>query len=137
VRSVILETTARVLQPLILFTSALLLFIGHDSPGGGFVGGLVAAAAFTMHGLAHGHAAARKRLPFREELVVAVGLGVAVLTALGPLLFGEPAFTPRWFDLDLGPLGRWKAGTPLLFDIAIYFLVMGGTTLIVLTLEKE
>ena len=43
--SLILRTTTRFVLPLLLLFSVFLLVRGHHEPGGGFSGGLVAAAA--------------------------------------------------------------------------------------------
>lgn len=136
-RSVALETTARALQPLILFFSVFLLLRGHDEPGGGFVGGLTAAAAFTLHGLAYGNASAQRAVGLRCETIAAVGLVVVTLTAVAPLLVGHPMLSAAWTELDLGAFGTVELGTPLLFDVGIYLLVMGSTLTIVLTLGEE
>jgi multicomponent Na+:H+ antiporter subunit B len=136
-RSVKLEATARVLQPLILFFSVFVLLEGHDAPGGGFVGGLTAAAALVLHGLAYGHESARRALPVRAETVAAAGLLVAASTAVAPLLWGRPLLTAAWTKLDLGDFGALSLGTPLLFDVGVYLVVLGGTLMIVLTLGEE
>ena len=49
VNSPIFRTAARLLMPLLLLFSVFLLFRGHNQPGGGFVGGLIAAAAFALY----------------------------------------------------------------------------------------
>lgn len=136
-KSVELETTARVLQPLILFFSVFLLIRGHDEPGGGFAGGLTAAAAFTLHGLAYGNRSARRALALRSETIGALGLVLVTLTALAPLTWGEPLLTAAWIELHLGALGTVDLGTPLLFDLGIYLAVMGSALTIVLTLGEE
>lgn len=136
-RSVKLETTARVLQPIIIFLSVFLLLQGHDGPGGGFVGGLTAAAAFTLHGLAYGNPSAQAALKLRPETFTAIGLAIIVATAIAPLFWGAPLLAATWGVLDLGPFGTAEVGTPLLFDAGIYLVVMGGTLMIVLTLGEE
>ena len=54
VNSPIFRTAARLLMPLLLLFSVFLLLRGHNEPGGGFVGGLVAAAAFALYAIAFG-----------------------------------------------------------------------------------
>jgi len=136
-RSVTLEATARVLQPIILFFSVFLLLGGHDEPGGGFVGGLTAAAGVVLHGLAFGNASARRALPARCETVAGAGLLLTGSSAAAPLLWGQPALTAAWTEIDLGDLGGATLGTPLLFDVGVYLVVLGGTLMIVLTLGEE
>ena len=60
--SPIFRTAARLLMPLLLLFSVFLLLRGHNEPGGGFVGGLVAAAAFALYAIAFGTRRARQAL---------------------------------------------------------------------------
>ena len=57
--SVIFRTSAHVLLPFMLSLSVIVLLRGHNEPGGGFVGGLLAASGFALHAMAFGHASAR------------------------------------------------------------------------------
>ena len=63
--SLILQTTARYLLPLLLLFSVFLFGRGDNEPGGGFVAGLVAAAPFALCSIAFGAPAAR-RVVMRE-----------------------------------------------------------------------
>lgn len=47
--SLILRTAAIIILPLQLVFSVFLLLRGHDEPGGGFIGGLVASGAFSLY----------------------------------------------------------------------------------------
>ena len=60
--SLLLRTAARFLVTLLLLFSIFLLLRGHNEPGGGFVGGLVAAGAFALYGLASNVVEARRAL---------------------------------------------------------------------------
>jgi multicomponent Na+:H+ antiporter subunit B len=131
VSSVILRTSARLLEPLILFFSVYVLFRGHDEPGGGFTGGPAAAAAFVLHAFARGMPAARRALRFDGRTVAASGLVLAVVTAIAPLLLGRPLFDATWVTLPLGPFGEAELGTPLVFDAGVYLVVLGSTTALV------
>ncbi|GBD27294.1 Na(+)/H(+) antiporter subunit B [bacterium HR30] len=132
-RSLILLTASRLLFPLLLLFSAFLLFRGHNAPGGGFVGGLVAAAAVALHALAHGINATQRMVVVTPLKLVAAGLGCA----LGSGLFGwfsqQPYLTGVWVSLPL--LG--KAGTPVLFDVGVYLLVVGMVTHVLFLLWEE
>jgi len=134
-RSIILSAAVRILLPLLLLFSLFLLLRGHNEPGGGFVGGLVAASGFTLYALAHGVALARLRMRLDPHTLVAAGL----LTALGSgclaLFTGLPFMTGLWYGERLPLIG--KAGTPFLFDTGVYLLVLGMTLLIVFSLMEE
>ncbi len=135
-RSLILTTATRYLLPLMLLFSLFLLFRGHHDPGGGFIGGLVASAAFALYGFAYGMPEARRVLLFDPLKLIGVGLLTAVSSGLlAPILLGRPFLTTIWSELSIGALG--KLGTPLMFDIGVYVTVIGVTMLIILTLAEE
>lgn len=133
--SLILSTATRYLLPLLLLFSIFLLLRGHSEPGGGFAGGLVAAAAFALYAIAHDLAAAQKVLRVNPRMLIAVGLLVAVSSGLISLLMGYPFMTGLWGSRSLPVLG--KVGTPLLFDIGVYLVVIGITLLIIFSLAEE
>ena len=60
--SLILRTATRLLMPLLLLFSLFELLRGHNEPGGGFVGGLLAAGSLCLYLLAHGPEATRRVL---------------------------------------------------------------------------
>lgn len=134
--SVILRGAVRLLQPLLLLFSVFLLLAGHNEPGGGFAGGLVAAAAFALLALSHGPAAARRSLGTSPRGLFVLGLAMAAAAGVWPLVLGRPLFTALWGRLPLGTEGM-KVGTPLLFDLGVYLVVVGVTLTLVLTLAGE
>lgn len=134
-RSLLLETALRVLLPLMLLYSVLLLLRGHDKPGGGFVGGLVAAAAIALHALTHGADRTRIALRVRPGTLLAAGLGVALGSGLLALALGLPFQTGLWIPAAVPGLG--KLGTPLLFDCGVYLSVVGTVLVILFALADE
>lgn len=134
--SLILRTATRFMLPLLLLLSVFLLLRGHNEPGGGFSGGLVAAAAFALYALAFGVPAARQSLRVDPHRLIAVGLLVAAGSGGLALLRGQPWMTGQWVRLPLPGLGEVALGTPLGFDVGVYLAVLGVTLLIVLTLEE-
>lgn len=133
--SIILSTTIRLLLPLLLLFSVFLLLRGHNEPGGGFVGGLVAAAAISLYALAEGVEAAHRILIVNPRQLIAGGLLVALGSGMIPLLLGLPFQSGLWLPHSLPVLGH--VGTPLLFDLGVYLLVAGMALLIVLSLMEE
>ncbi|MBK7895787.1 MAG: Na+/H+ antiporter subunit B [Candidatus Promineifilaceae bacterium] len=135
-RSLILTTATRYLLPLMLLFSVFLLFRGHHDPGGGFIGGLVASAAFALHGFAYGMPEARRVLLFDPLKLIGVGLLTAVSSGLvAPIVWGRPFMTTIWSQTSIAALG--KLGTPLMFDTGVYTTVIGVTMLIILALAEE
>jgi multicomponent Na+:H+ antiporter subunit B len=134
-RSLILSAAARVLFPLLLLFSVFLLFRGHNEPGGGFVGGLVAATAYALLALTGGVDAARRFLPASPQLLVGTGLLTALTAGLIGLAAGHPFMTGLWCGTPLPVIG--KPGTPVLFDTGVYLTVLGVVLLILFTLQEE
>ncbi len=134
-RSLILAAATRVVFPLLLLFSVFLLFRGHNEPGGGFVGGLVAATAYALLALTGGVASARRVLPARPEVLIGTGLLAALASGLVGLAAGRPFMTGLWGDVSLPVVG--KPGTPVLFDAGVYLTVLGVVLLILFTLQEE
>lgn len=133
--SLILSTTARAIMPLTLVFSLYLLMRGHNAPGGGFVGGLVAAVAFALASLADGVGTARRALKVDPHVLMGVGLLLALGSGLAGLLTGGAFLTGRWADMPLPVIG--KVGTPLVFDVGVYLAVLGVSLTILFALEEE
>ncbi|UJR83004.1 Na+/H+ antiporter subunit B [Sandaracinus amylolyticus] len=136
-RSIILQASARVLQPVILFFSLVVLVRGHDEPGGGFVGGLAAAAGLVLHAIAYGYDSARRALRIDTRAIAALGLAIVIIAAFAPLVFGDPLLRAEWATLPLGELGEISLGTPLFFDAGVYLVVYGSALTIVFSLGRE
>lgn len=135
--SLILRTTTRYLFPIFILFSLMMLFRGHDEPGGGFIGGLLAATAFCLHALADGVPSARRLLRVGEHRLIATGLLLAAGVGVVGLVQGRPFLTSLWIDFPVPLLGTLKLGTPLLFDTGIYLAVVGVVLLMVFALAEE
>lgn len=134
--SLILRTAVRVFQPVLLVYSFFLLVAGHNQPGGGFVGGLVAAAALALYAIAYDAGSARTLAIVDPRTFIGAGLSLALASGLLPLVTGLPFLTGLWADLPV-PGGTLAVGTPFLFDLGVYLVVVGVTLLMVLTLVED
>jgi len=136
--SLILRTASGLIMPLQLAFSIVLLIRGHNEPGGGFIGGLVAACGIALHGFAHGIPAARRLLRVPPKMLIGVGLLVAVLSGLPGLCRGQPFMTALW-DGSVQTLvaGKLKFGTPLLFEVGVYLVVTGIAVHLIFTMSEE
>lgn len=123
--SALLYNWSHVLKAIMLLLSVLLLLHGHNEPGGGFVGGLLAATAFTLHALAQNVASARRAVKIHPESMIAVGLGTALVSGLPGIWNRAPFLTGEWFSFVLPPFGNVTVGTPLVFDLGVYLVVAG------------
>ncbi|MEO1192659.1 MAG: Na+/H+ antiporter subunit B [Pseudomonadota bacterium] len=137
-KSLILRSATRLLVALMIIFSVYMLLRGHNEPGGGFIGGLIAAISFALYSIAEGPAAARKALRVDPRALAMVGLGIAALAGFLALISGAPLFTGEW--LFIGG-GEGEKGLPissvLMFDIGVYLVVVGAVLTLVLTLEEE
>lgn len=124
-RSTIMDTTARLVFHSALILSLYLLVAGHNQPGGGFVGGLVAAAAITVHYVAGGADQVRALSRVRPWFVLGGGLILAVATALAPLLGGGAILESGYTGTDLPLFGEVALTSTLAFDIGVYAVVVG------------
>lgn len=136
--SVILRTAARLLLSLMVLFSIFILWRGHNEPGGGFIGGLIAATAFALHAISAGAADLRKLLPVDPLGLAAAGLGTALTAGLLAAGAGEPFLTGLWTFIGATATDKGlPLGTPLLFDIGVYLVVVGGVLHLLLGIEEE
>jgi multicomponent Na+:H+ antiporter subunit B len=137
VTSLILQATTRFMLPVLLLFSVFLLLRGHNSPGGGFAGGLVAATAYVLYALAYGPAAARQSLRADTRTLIGVGLLIALVGGAAGVLAGRPWFTGLWAHVPWTDPGGLHLGTPMVFDVGVYLTVAGVALTIILTLAEE
>lgn len=139
-RIVILEAAAGPLYVLILVASIWVLLRGHNEPGGGFIGGLIAVSATILWAVARGSEAARRRLPLRDPLILgATGVLLAALSGLPALLLGDAYLTHLWATLPL-VVTDLKVSTVLVFDLGVYLCVWGalsGYALALLAIDED
>jgi multicomponent Na+:H+ antiporter subunit A len=131
VASPIFRTAARLLMPLLLVFSVFLLLRGHNEPGGGFVGGLVAAAAFALYSIAFGVQRARQALLIRPLTLLGAGLLIALVAGLPAVAGGRPFLAALW------AFGPAAVGTPVLFDVGVFLVVAGVVVMMIFTLAEE
>jgi multicomponent Na+:H+ antiporter subunit B len=136
-KSLILATAVRVLFPLLLLFSVFLLLRGHNAPGGGFAGGLVAAAAYALYAIATDPPTTKRALRFEPRSFIGAGLLLALASGLPSILAYQPFLTGHWGYLDVPHFFKVKLGTPLFFDIGVYLVVLGVTLMIILPMEEE
>ena len=135
-RGLILPTAATWLMPVLLLFSVFLLLRGHNEPGGGFAGGLVAAAAFVLLSIADGVPAARRVLRVDPRSLIGVGLLVMLLSGFVAPLLGDYGYLKSlWWTFDVGAYDV-SVGVPLLFDIGVYMGVAGTILLITFAMEE-
>lgn len=124
--STLITTTAtRPLTVLLIMFAVFMLLRGHDSPGGGFVGGLIAGAAFSLYAMVLGSSAARRALIVDPRVLIPVGLALALAAGLPGLLLGDGYLSQYFLDQKVPIMGGIGLSTALVFDIGVFFTVMG------------
>lgn len=124
-RSLVLEVATRVIFPLIMVVSVYFFFAGHNTPGGGFAGGLTAGLALVLRYLAGGRYELGETLPLDSARIMGIGLALVGGTALGSLLLGAPVLSSAVLTFELPVLGQVTMVTGLFFDLGVYLVVVG------------
>lgn len=136
--SLILRTGTRLLLPTMLLFSIFILWRGHNEPGGGFVGGLICAVGFALHAMSFGIDRMNQVLVLDPRSILGLGLLIGVVSGFVTAPTGSPFMTAEWL-ITYNPDGS-KAlalGTPVLFDIGVYLVVVGGILAMVQSLMEE
>jgi len=135
--SLILASINRVIFAAILLFSLWVMLRGHNEPGGGFIGGLLAASAFALYAFAAGPRAARRVLRANPLTVAGVGVTLAALSALPAVAAGLPFMTGLWWFPEATDGAKLALGTPVLFDVGVYLAVAGTMLAITFALLQE
>jgi multisubunit Na+/H+ antiporter MnhB subunit len=136
-RSVILTEADRWLFPVVLLVSVYVTFRGHNAPGGGFIGGLIAGAAFIIRYLADTPLTDRWHRALHPTTYIGAGLVIAVVTALVPLAYGDELLKSAIWKWDLPVIGEVKLVSSSFFDIGVYLLVVGVVLLSLISLGAD
>ncbi len=124
-RSIIFEVITRLIFHTVMVYSIYLLLAGHNAPGGGFAGGMVAGLALVIRYLAGGRYELDEAAPVDAGHVIGWGLLVAVTSAVLPLALGGTVLQSAIVDIEIPLLGTLHVVTSALFDIGVYLVVVG------------
>ena len=135
-RTLIFRTVAPFLSSLMVVFSIFVLLRGHNEPGGGFIGGLIAASALAIYGIGCGVAPVRRALYFHPMGIAGFGLLIGSLAGVMSIFYGVPFMTGLWGYIPL--FGESvKVSSVLVFDIGVYLVVVGSIGSIALSLEER
>lgn len=136
--SVILQIASKYVRWILVIFSIIMLIRGHNLPGGGFIGGLLAGLSLAYKGFAFTPGILEKEMKIKPEIFIVFGL-VLIFFSLFPGFFIEGTLMQGiWFTIPFPFTEGYKFGTPFLFDIGVYFIVIGVTVLFLFSLtEKE
>lgn len=130
--TLIFRTIAPIITVVMLVFSVFVALRGHNDPGGGFIGGLIAASAVAIYGIAVGARPARRALRIDPLAVAGFGVALAGLAGVLSLPYELPFLTGLWTEM-----GGVAISTPIVFDIGVYFTVFGTISAIALALEGD
>ncbi|WP_447077259.1 hydrogen gas-evolving membrane-bound hydrogenase subunit E [Vibrio alginolyticus] len=131
IQSLIFATTAHIVSALMLVFSVYLLLRGHNEPGGGFIGALIAVIGLSLLMFAESPKYVRSRLYFKPFLIALSGIALSLVSGALSFAFDKPFLTGLWWK-DVIPLG-----TPLVFDVGVYLAVIGGVMGMLLRINEE
>lgn len=124
-RVFILDQSIKVLYQSILVLALYFLFVGHNLPGGGFVGGLVAGAAVSLRYVSGGATEVRSTFRSPSHVILGVGLTLSAVTALVPVIVGGSILEHGEWETKLPIFGKVKFVSALPFDIGVFLVVIG------------
>jgi multisubunit Na+/H+ antiporter MnhB subunit len=130
-RSPIFDTGVAVIFHTVLVLSIYLLFAGHNQPGGGFIGGLVAAAGVALRYVAGGVDEVRQTTRVQPWTLLGGGLLASAATAIGSMVLGGQVLQSGKTEIDLPLLGVAKVTSALPFDLGVYLVVVGLALMVV------
>ncbi|ODT66575.1 MAG: Na(+)/H(+) antiporter subunit B [Pelagibacterium sp. SCN 63-23] len=134
--TIIFRTLATPIVAIMLVFSLYVCLRGHNEPGGGFIGGLIAAAAIAVFGMAAGTDAVRRAMRFDPMAIAGFGVIMAGLSGLMSLFVEAPFLTSIWAYIELGD-STVPLSTPLFFDLGVYCVVFGTLSAVALSLESD
>jgi multicomponent K+:H+ antiporter subunit A len=132
----IMVIATRVMMPIALLVALFIFLRGHNSPGGGFIAGLVVSIALLMQYMASGFewAAARQRFPYHG--IIAAGIFAALVTGLVSLLLGHPFLTSSYGYFKLPYIETFELATAMAFDAGVFLCVVGAVMLALESLSR-
>lgn len=130
---VFIQFSAKIIFLIILLFAVNLFMAGHYTPGGGFVGGLLAASAIILLLMAFDYKTVKKMIPINFHLMISLGLALAIGVPTALFFFGEPFFTHQHTYINMPVFGEVALHTAVIFDVGV-FLTVAGTSLLIVTL---
>ncbi|MFD3260566.1 Na(+)/H(+) antiporter subunit B [Paenibacillus lentus] len=137
INDVILQTVTKIVVFIILTMAVYLFVSGHNSPGGGFIGGLVLASALVLLFLAFDTETIMNRIPLDFKMVAAVGAFIAVATGVASLFFDVPFLSQAYSYFNLPVFGKTGLATVTIFELGVALAVVGVVVTIILSISED
>lgn len=127
----------RALMPVLVLLAFYFLYRGHNLPGGGFVAGLILTVALVLQYMVSGTLWIEAKLRIRPHQWLGTGILLALATGMGAWLFGYPFLTSHTAVVNLPLLGELHLPSAFLFDIGVFALVVGASSLLLIALAHQ
>lgn len=134
--SVLLQIATRYVKWILVIFALVVLLRGHNYPGGGFIGGLLVGLSVVFQSLASNAQIVRNKLRFSPESYIVLGLALIFLSTLPGVFLKQHFMAGVWTSVPIPLLGELKIGTPFIFDIGVFFAVIGVTLMFFFTLNN-
>lgn len=135
--SVILQIASKYVRWLMVIFSVIILLRGHNYPGGGFIGGLLAGLSIAYKGFAFSPEMVKEQIRIKPEGYIGLGL-FFVFVSIWPGVFLKTALMEGvWFTIPFPFTQGIKLGSPFLFDVGVFFIVIGVTLMFLFSLTRE
>ncbi|TAJ13206.1 cation:proton antiporter [Marinilabiliaceae bacterium JC017] len=134
--NIVLRTIVNLISRLLLYLSIYLLWRGHNAPGGGFIGGIIAAIGFVFYAIIYGPGKTRERIKLPPMYYIGGGLFFSALSTVISVFTGRQPLTGLWIDIPLPVIEDIHLGTPFLFDMGVYLVVFGMITAIIINIME-
>ncbi|MEM8663937.1 MAG: Na(+)/H(+) antiporter subunit B [Pseudomonadota bacterium] len=134
--TLIFRTIAPYLAVLMLLFSLFVLLRGHNLPGGGFIGGLIAASAIAIYGIAFGVGPVRRAMVINPNTLAGIGVVMSALAGVMAVFASKPFLTGLWYLPTVSGV-KLPLSNVLIFDIGVYLVVVGSVAAIALALEES
>jgi multicomponent Na+:H+ antiporter subunit B len=135
--SVILQIASKYVRWLMVIFSIIILLRGHNYPGGGFIGGLLAGLSIAYKGFAFTPELVKEQIKIKPEGFIGLGLSVVFFSIWPGVFFKTALMEGVWVTIPFPFSEGIKFGTPFLFDIGVFFIVIGVTLLFLFSLTRE
>ena len=123
--------------PAILTFAVYLWLRGHDLPGGGFAAGITLSIALIVQYMAAGTRSVEARLQVQPVRWIGLGMALALIVGIAPWTVGRSFLTSSFEYVDLPLIGQVPLASALLFDLAVFLIVVGATALVLIALAHQ
>lgn len=137
INNVILHTVTKLVVFIILTLAVYLFLAGHNSPGGGFIGGLVLASAFVLLFIVYDMETIRKAIPIDFKKLAAFGAFLSVGTGFGAFVFDVPFLSQTFAYFNVPFFGEIELTTVTIFEAGVSLVVVGVVITIILSISED